>query len=56
MIEGKSVLDVACGDGDDARLFRQRGAARVVGVDVSERMITAARRREREEQRSIGVE
>ncbi|WP_437807088.1 class I SAM-dependent methyltransferase [Sorangium sp. So ce1078] len=55
-IEGMSVLDVACGDGYYARLFRQRGAARVVGVDVSERMITAARRREREEQPALGVE
>ena len=44
-VEGKSFLDVACGDGYYARLLRQRGAARVVGVDVSEQMINTARGR-----------
>ncbi|XXY51354.1 class I SAM-dependent methyltransferase [Sorangium sp. So ce269] len=42
-VDGKSVLDVACGDGMYCRLLAQRGA-RVVGVDVSEAMIRAARR------------
>ncbi|XXT15053.1 methyltransferase domain-containing protein [Sorangium sp. So ce429] len=32
-VDGKSVLDVACGDGMYCRLLTQRGA-RVVGVDV----------------------
>ncbi|MGK3994526.1 methyltransferase domain-containing protein [Sorangium sp. So ce1024] len=45
-VEGLSVLDVACGDGYYTRLFRQAGAARVVGVDVSEQMIKAARARD----------
>ncbi|WP_437640088.1 class I SAM-dependent methyltransferase [Sorangium sp. So ce854] len=45
-VEGLSVLDVACGDGYYTRLFRERGAARVVGVDVSEQMIRAARARD----------
>ncbi|MGK3964186.1 class I SAM-dependent methyltransferase [Sorangium sp. So ce118] len=53
-VEGKSILDVACGDGYYARLFRQRGAARVVGVDISEQVIKTARGRD--EGAEIGVE
>ncbi|WP_438010449.1 methyltransferase domain-containing protein [Sorangium sp. So ce321] len=53
-VEGKSVLDVACGDGYYSRLLRQRGAARVVGVDVSEQMIKTAR--ERDAGAGLGVE
>lgn len=53
-IEGKSILDVACGDGLYARLFRQRGAAKVVGTDYSEGMIQAARAIE--EQTNLGIE
>ncbi|WP_437839920.1 class I SAM-dependent methyltransferase [Sorangium sp. So ce1153] len=53
-VEGKSVLDVACGDGYYARLFRHRGAARVVGVDVSEQMIKTARGHD--EGAGLGVE
>lgn len=30
---GLEVLDLACGEGFYARLLRQRGAARVLGVD-----------------------
>jgi SAM-dependent methyltransferase len=43
---GKSVLDLACGEGFYTRKLRQRGAARVVGVDVSPRMIELARAEE----------
>jgi SAM-dependent methyltransferase len=42
-LRGKSVLDLACGSGLLTRLFRQRGAARVVGADISEDMIRIAR-------------
>lgn len=42
-IKNRSVLDLACGTGFYSRLFKQWGAAKVVGVDVSEAMIAAAR-------------
>jgi len=45
---GLSVLDLACGEGFYSRLFRLRGAARVVGLDLSERMIDLARATESE--------
>jgi ubiquinone/menaquinone biosynthesis C-methylase UbiE len=42
-ITGKTILDVACGTGLYSRRFKQRGAARVVGLDNSEGMIAYAR-------------
>jgi SAM-dependent methyltransferase len=42
-IEGRAVLDLACGTGYYSRLLKQWGASHVVGVDVSEAMITEAR-------------
>jgi SAM-dependent methyltransferase len=39
---GKEVLDVGCGTGIAARLFRDAGC-RVLGIDVDERMAEAAR-------------
>ena len=41
-VRGKTVLDLACGDGFYTRLLRQAGAAEVTGVDVSEGMIELA--------------
>ena len=38
-VRGKSVLDLACGEGFYSRLVRERVAARVVGVDLSSGMI-----------------
>ena len=43
---GKDVLDVACGEGFYSRLIRQRGAAKVVGVDLSAGMVELARKQE----------
>lgn len=43
---GLSVIDLACGEGFYTRLLRQRGAAKVTGVDISEGMIELARRQE----------
>jgi ubiquinone/menaquinone biosynthesis C-methylase UbiE len=43
---GQSVLDLACGEGFYTRMVRQRGAARVTGVDRSEGMIELARKQE----------
>lgn len=48
-----SVLDLGCGSGAYTRLLRQRGAARVLGVDSSPRMIGVARRLE--EHDPVGV-
>lgn len=42
-VSGKSVLDVACGFGYFGRQLRERGASKVVGVDISEKMIALAR-------------
>ncbi|WP_437669164.1 class I SAM-dependent DNA methyltransferase [Sorangium sp. So ce131] len=42
-IEGKSILDVGCGTGVITRVLKQRGARRVVGLDISEGMLEAAR-------------
>lgn len=53
-LAGKSVLDLACGEGFYTRFLRRAGAARAVGVDVSERMIELARRQEAAE--PLGIE
>jgi 2-polyprenyl-3-methyl-5-hydroxy-6-metoxy-1,4-benzoquinol methylase len=45
-VSGKRVLDLACGDGFYTRLLARCGAARVVGVDISEKMIERARQEE----------
>jgi ubiquinone/menaquinone biosynthesis C-methylase UbiE len=42
-IQGRSVLDLGCGFGWFCRWAREQGAARVLGVDVSERMLARAR-------------
>jgi len=49
---GKAVLSVACGQGQDARLLADLGA-RVTGVDVSEGMLSHARRHEASRPRGI---
>jgi ubiquinone/menaquinone biosynthesis C-methylase UbiE len=53
-VRGKSVLDLACGEGFFTRRFRELGASRVVGVDISPAMIELAEAREREH--SLGLE
>jgi len=53
-LDGKDVVDVACGEGHYTRKLRQAGAARVVGVDVSGRMIELAKAQEDAE--PLGVE
>jgi ubiquinone/menaquinone biosynthesis C-methylase UbiE len=46
---GQMVVDAACGEGYFSRLFKQRGAARVIGVDRSPGMIELARAQEGEQ-------
>ena len=43
---GKEVIDIACGEGCYTRLLRQRGAEKVTGVDLSERMVELAKAQE----------
>lgn len=42
-MDGLKVLDLGCGFGWFCRWAREQGAARVLGVDVSERMLARAR-------------
>jgi SAM-dependent methyltransferase len=53
-VEGKRVLDVACGEGNFTRMLRTASAAEVVGIDISERMIELARAQEA--RRPLGIE
>lgn len=53
-VTGKSVLDLACGEGFYTRRIRDRGAGRVMGVDLSRGMIDLAC--QAEEQQRLGVE
>src|SRR5215831_12995056 len=48
-LEGKRVLDVACGFGFYTRLLKRRGAAQVIGVDISPEMIRLAHQYEQAE-------
>ena len=41
-VEGKRVLDLGCGMGQLAVHLAEAGAAEVIGVDISERMLTLA--------------
>ncbi|MBU3100600.1 MULTISPECIES: class I SAM-dependent methyltransferase [Clostridium] len=40
---GKTILDLGCGFGENCVDFLNRGAARVVGVDISEKMLSIAK-------------
>ena len=46
-IGGKTVLDLACGEGFYTRLLKQAGASEVTGVDISAAMIELAEEQER---------
>ncbi|HJQ68576.1 MAG TPA: methyltransferase domain-containing protein [Blastocatellia bacterium] len=48
-VRGKSFLDVGCGTGRYSLEFARLGAARVVGLDIAERMVEACRRRAAEQ-------
>lgn len=51
-VKGKSVLDVGCGEGYFSRLFARKDAM-VVGIDLSEALIMAAK--EEEERHPLGI-
>jgi ubiquinone/menaquinone biosynthesis C-methylase UbiE len=48
-IAGKSFLDVGCGTGRYSLEFVRLGAAKVVGLDIAERMVEACRHRAAEQ-------
>jgi toxoflavin synthase len=52
-LEEKSLLDLGCGEGFYTRQFKHQGAARVVGVDISEKMIELAKQEEAREPQDI---
>ena len=43
-LEGRKVLDLGCGSGERCIDYIRRGAAKVVGVDISEKMLEVANR------------
>jgi ubiquinone/menaquinone biosynthesis C-methylase UbiE len=49
----KAVIDIACGEGFYTRMIRQRGASKVTGVDLSEKMIGLARASEAQQRLGI---
>jgi ubiquinone/menaquinone biosynthesis C-methylase UbiE len=53
-LRGRSVVDLACGDGIWARQLMRAGAGRIVGVDISPEMVALAERAER--MQGLGVE
>jgi ubiquinone/menaquinone biosynthesis C-methylase UbiE len=48
-LEGRRVLDLACGVGFYTRLLKQHGAAEVLGVDISPEMVHLAQQQEQAE-------
>lgn len=42
-IEGKKILDLGCGFGEHCQLFVEKGAEKVLGLDISKNMIEAAK-------------
>jgi len=48
-LDGKRVLDLACGFGFYTRQLKQRGAAKVVGIDISPEMVRLACAKEQED-------
>lgn len=53
-VKGRTVLELACGEGKFTRKIKQRGARHVVGVDISQKMIEFAQSAEKENR--LGVE
>lgn len=53
-LSNQSVLDLACGDGFYTRQLKLRGAAKVVGVDISKKMIELAE--EAEKRNLLGID
>lgn len=59
LLQGKTVLDLGCGYGWHCRFSAEQGAVRVLGIDLSEKMIEEAKKRHSEpriEYRVCGIE
>lgn len=52
-LTGKSILDLACGEGFYTRQFKQKGASLVVGVDISQKMVELAKQEEAKQKLDI---
>jgi len=52
--EGKSILDLACGDGFFTRMLADLKPSKIIGIDISEELIKKAI--ETEKQHSLGIE
>lgn len=53
-ITGQSILELGCGEGFYTRKLKQKGATKVLGIDLSEKMIELANQQEMRE--PLGVE
>ena len=42
-LKGKAVLDLGCGFGEHCKGFIEKGASKVVGIDISEKMLEVAK-------------
>ncbi len=59
LLQGKAVLDLGCGYGWHCSFAAKQGAARVLGLDLSRRMVEEAKKRNAEKQieyRVCGIE
>jgi len=52
-LDGRSVLDIGCGEGYCARELKRRGAGDYLGLDLSSKMIAAARAQEEKDRYGI---
>src|SRR5215510_2952782 len=55
-LDGKRVMDLACGSGFYTHLLKQHGAAQVIGVDISPEMIRLANQQEQAEPLGISYQ
>lgn len=55
-VRGRSVLDLASGTGFYSRELRRRGAAEVLGIDISAEMVAVARRLEQRDPLGVRYE
>ncbi len=54
-LQGKTVLDLGCGYGWHCKFAAEQGAVRVLGLDLSQKMIDEAKARNTAEQITYGV-
>lgn len=52
-VKNKPVLDLACGEGFWTRIIKEKGAAKVIGIDISTEMIKLAKKKEKETKMGI---